>query len=157
MEDGVKSSKLTVFCIAVSLFVLVTGTAFTQDEAVTVGSIMKAADVSLNDEQVEKLKAFKLGGDMQMFRELGAMFSDEQTKALKETLGVMQGFGGGEQVAHLFTVVLFENEGCPFTESQIAELKKIDFSAGPGTFEEMQEIYNDKQNAVMEEMFSSFQ
>ena len=153
-----KSSKLAIFCLAVSLIVLVAGTVYAQDETVTVGSILKNANVPLTDEQTEKLKAFKLGGDMQMFMELGTMFTDEQTKALKDKLGVMEGFGGGgEQIAHLFNVILFENEGCPLTESQITELKKVDFSSGPEAFEQMQKIYNEKQSAVMEELFSSFQ
>ena len=153
-----KSSKLAVFCSAVVMIVLVAGSVVAQDDIVTVSSILNAADAPLTDEQAETLKELKLGGDMQIFMELGTMFTDEQTKALKDKLGVMEGFGGGgEQIAHLFNVVIFENEGCPLTESQVEKLKKVDFAAGPGAFEEMQEIFNDKQGAVMQEMFSSFQ
>ena len=150
-----KATKRTVFCIAFSLVFLIAGTVFAQDSTVTVGSILKKAKVPLTEEQTTKIKMFKLGGDFEMFRELGEMFTEKQTAALKEALGVMPGFdGGAEQPAHLFFVVIFENEKCPFTESQIQKMKKIE--SGPEGFEEMRAIYDEKQDAVVEEMFSGF-
>ena len=150
-----KASRFAVVCFTVSLMFLIAGVAIAQDAAVTVGSILKNANVPLSDEQTTKIKSFKLGGDFEMFRELGEMFTEKQTAALKAALGVQQGFGGGgEQPANLFFVVIFENEGCPLTQSQIDKLKKIE--PGPEGFEAMRAIYNDKQTAVIDEMFSGF-
>jgi hypothetical protein len=154
MEVFMKATKRTFFCFAVFLILLIASTAFTQDATVTVGSILKNAKVPLTDEQATKIKSFKLGGDFEMFRELGEMFTEKQTAALKEKLGVMQGFEGDEQPAYLFFVVIFENEGCPFTESQIEKMKKIE--PGPEGFEEMKAVYTEKQGAVLQEMFSGF-
>ena len=149
-----KVSKLAVVCIAASLALFIACTVFAQDDTVTVEKILKNAKVPLTDEQAKKIKTFKLGGDFEMFRELGEMFTEKQTAALKEALGVQEGFDGGEHPANLFFVVIFENEGCPLTKSQIEKLKKI--TPGPEGFEEMQTVYNEKQNAVIQEMFSGF-
>ncbi|MFC1489844.1 hypothetical protein ACFL6K_01410 [Candidatus Latescibacterota bacterium] len=154
-----KVSKFTVFCIAVSLVFLFAGSAFAQDDAVTVDSILKKAEAPLTEEQTKTIKSITVDGGFEGMMTLNEMFTEKQTAALKEVLGVQQGFGGGgeETPANLMFVVLFANEGCPFTEGQIKKINALDSDDMMGRWEAMQALYTEKQSAVMQEMMSNIQ
>lgn len=143
--------KTHILIVAAALMIIMTGVVFAQDDdTVTVGSILDAAEKPLSEEQVVKVKEFKIGADMEVYMGMLDLFTTEQTAALKKALGTQPGMmGGEEQPANLFFVMLFENEGCPFTLEQIDKLKEMDMDQGPGMFEAMQEIYTEEQTEVM--------
>ena len=150
-----KASRFAVMCVVTVSFVLfIAGAGLAQDsKTVTIAEILKNAKCPLTDDQAKTVKEFKLGGGFESFRVLGELFNEKQDAALKEVLGVQQGRDGGpERPRFLFFVVIFENEGCPFTEAQIKEIKAL--PEGREGFEKMRDIFTEEQGGIMQEMFN---
>ena len=122
-------------------------------ETGTISGILREANCPLSEVQEKKLKEFKLGGGPETFRTINEVFDEKQTEALKEILGTFPGFQGGpESPRMLFFVIIFENEGCPFTGAQIKQIKEL--PEGREAFEKMREIYSEEQSELVQEMFN---
>jgi hypothetical protein len=125
-----------------------------ESKTVTVAGILEKAKCPLTEEQAKKLKEFKPGGDRAAFRAIYEVFDEKQTAALKKALGTSPGRNNGpERPRGLNVMVLFENAGCPLTEDQVAKLKAVT-AAGRDAMAERQKIYNEKQNEIVQSMFS---
>jgi len=147
--------KLVTILIVMVSFVLLFAVSVSAQEVktVTVAGILEKAKCPLTEEQAKKLKEFKPGGDRSGFRAVYELFDEKQTTALKEALGSSPGRNGGpERPRNLFFTVIFENSGCPFTEDQITKMKEL--PTGKEGFEKMREVFTEKQNAIMDEMFN---
>lgn len=149
--NAAKSVKITV-ALAVALVVLV-GMASAQEKPLTISDILTTAKCPLTEDQTTKLKNFSFG-DPESFMGLNQLFTDDQTKALKEAFGTQQGMGDmPESPRFLFFAVIFENEGCPFTDAQVAKIKALPDGDGMAMFEQMQDIFTEKQSGVLQGMF----
>lgn len=150
--------KLITFSIIIaSIGLIFEGTISAQEEkeekTVTIADILKKAECPLTEEQEKKLKEFKLGGDPEAFRTMYDVFNEKQMEALKKALGTFPGFQGGPETPRfLFFAIIFENEGQPFTESQLVKIKNL--PEGPEAFEEMQNIFTTEQSEIMQNMFN---
>jgi len=148
-----KRFTTTVLCLAMVCFALgFVATVSAQDaKPLLIADILKAANNPLTADQTTKLKAIKQGMAPEGFMTINEIFNEKQTAALKETFGAQQGFGEGmpESPRMLLFVIMFENEGCPLSVDQAKKIKALpdDMMA---MFEQMQTIYNEKQNKVMQ-------
>lgn len=143
----------TVFAVCILIFILAASAYAQDDKPALIKDLLKEAKCPLTEEQEKKLKEFKLGGDPETFRTLFEVFDEKQTEALKEILGTFPGFEGRpESPRMLFFVIIFENEGCPFTRAQIKQIKEL--PEGREMFERMREIYSEKQSELLQEMFN---
>jgi len=150
-----KLLKLTTILVVLALFVNFCASMkkAQKEEANTISSILKEANCPLTGEQATKLKEIKPGGDRGAFRGVYEIFDEKQTDALKEVFGSSPGRDGGpERPRNLFFVVIFENEGCPFTEAQLKQIKAL--PSGRGAFQQMREIFTEQQNEIMQSMFN---
>jgi hypothetical protein len=148
-----KRFTTAVLCIAIVCLALGSIATVSAQEAkpLLIADILKTANVPLTADQTTKLKAIKQGMAPEGFMTINEIFNEKQTAALKESFGAQQGFGEGmpESPRMLLFIVMFENEGCPFTADQAKKIKAL-----PGDmmamFEQAQTIYNEKQNKVMQ-------
>ena len=117
-------------------------------ETGTISGILKEANCPLTGEQEKRLKEFKPGGERRGFSEIYEIFDEKQTDALKEVFGSSPGRDGGPEIpSNLFFAVIFENEGCPFTEAQLKQIKAL--PSGRGAFLQMCEILTEQQNEIL--------
>ena len=150
-----KLLKLTTILVVLALFVnFCTSMKNAQKgETGTISGILKEANCPLTGEQEKRLKEFKPGGERRGFSEVYEIFDEKQTDALKEVFGSSPGRDGGpERPRNLFFAVIFENEGCPFTEAQLKQIKAL--PSGRGAFQQMQEIFTEQQNQIVQSMFN---
>lgn len=143
----------TVLTACILIFILAASAYAQDDKPALIKDLLKEAKCPLNEEQEKELKEFKLGGGPEIFQNLSELFDEKQTEALKEILGTFPGFEGRpESPRMLFFVVIFENEGCPFTRAQIKQIKEL--PEGREAFEKMREIYSEEQNELLQDMFN---
>jgi hypothetical protein len=149
---------ITVFSLT-AFFVMLTTMAFSQDKKaaatdkpVTVGEILKTAKCPLTTDQAKQLKELKPGMERSALAPIYQMFDEKQITALKEALGSQPGRNGGaDRPRNLIQTIMFENAGCPFTESQIVKIKEI--APGQGSREAMMAFLTDRQKETMQGMF----
>lgn len=151
-----KFSRVCTVVTACVLISILSVSAYAQDDKpALVKDLLAEANCPLTDDQEKELKGFEFGGGFETFMEISEVFDDKQTDALKEILGVFPGFQGGpERPRMLAWVVLFENEGCPFTYAQIEQIKEL--PEGREAFEKMRDIYSEEQSELIQEMFRQF-
>ena len=150
-----KLVKLTTILVVLALLVSFCASIKKAEkgETGTISGILREANCPLNGEQEKRLKEFKPGGDRSGFREIYEIFDEKQTDALKEVFGSSPGRDGGpERPRNLFFAVIFENEGCPFTEAQLKQIKAL--PSERGAFQQMGEIFTEQQNEIMKSMFN---
>ena len=150
-----KCLKLIPIFLTLALFVSFCAGAkkVSKEEATTVSGILQNAGCPLTGEQAKQLKEFKPGGDPGAFRTMFELFDEKQTDALKKVFGSSPGREGGpERPRFLFFAIMFENQGCPFTVEQLDKIKAL--PSDRGAFEQMQEIFTEKQNEIMQSMFN---
>ena len=150
-----KLKKLITIFVTILLFVnCCAGAKNVQKEGTyTISNILKEANCPLTKEQEEKLKEFKPGGDRGAFRGVYEIFDEKQTKVLMEVFVSSPGRDGGpERPRFLFFAVIFENENCPFTRAQLDKLKAL--PGGRGAFQQMRDIFTEKQSGIVESMFN---
>jgi hypothetical protein len=153
-----KLSKLTVFGVILTVFFVFAAAAFSQnaDSPVTIASILKNAGCPLTGEQAKQLKEIEPGQGFSMYRTVNEMFDEKQTNALKQALGTSPGRNNRpERPRNLFQVIMFENAGCPLTESQVKKLKELPMGQQRGGMQEMMDILTDEQQEVMEKIRES--
>ena len=143
---------VTVFALLAVMMVFA-GMVFAQQQALTIKDILAKAEAPLTADQAKKLSSVKIGGDFSVFQEINTMFTEKQTASLKEAFGSSPSFDGGpDQPRMLFFAIIFENEECPFSAEQIAKIKGLNGDDPMAMFGEMQNIFNEKQNGVMQAM-----
>ena len=150
-----KRLKLIPIFLTLALFVSFCAGAkkASKEEANTISGILKNAGCPLTGDQANQLKEFKPGGDRGAFRAVSELFDEKQTDALKEVFGSSPGRDGGpESPRFLFFVIIFENQGCPFTGEQLEKIKAL--PSDRGAFQQIQEIFTEKQNEIMQSMFN---
>ena len=150
-----KRLKLIPIFLTLALFVSFCAGAkkVSKEEANTISGILKNAGCPLTGDQANQLKEFKPGGDRGAFRAVSELFDEKQTDALKEVFGSSPGRDGGpESPRFLFFVIIFENQGCPFTGEQLEKIKAL--PSDRGAFQQIQEIFTEKQNEIMQSMFN---
>ena len=155
MEEIMKLVKLTTILIVLTLFVSFCASMKKagKGETGTISGILKEANCPINGEQEKRLKEFNPSGDRSAFQTVYEIFNEKQIAALKEAFGSSPGRDGGpEMPRYLFFAVIFENEGCPFTEAQLQKIKAL--PGGRGAFQQMQEIFTEQQNEIMKSMYN---
>ena len=150
-----KFPKTITVVFAVAIFFVFTSSAFSQnDKPVTIAEILKNAKCPLTDAQVKQLKELDPSQGFQIYRTLFEMFSDDQNEALKKALGTQPGRNDRpDRPRYLFQVIIFENAGCPLTESQLKKLLALPTGQGRGMGggQAMTEIFTSEQLKVMEQ------
>ena len=143
-----------VFVLVALLFSFCAGTKKMQkSESGTISSILREAKCPLTADQEKRLKEFKLGGGREAFRGIYDVFEDNQLEALKAVFGSSPGRDGGPEMPRfLFFAVIFENENCPFSPEQLEKMKSL--SGGREAFQQMREIFTEKQSEVLQSMFN---
>ena len=151
-----KFSKLIIIGITLAIFPIFAGTAFSQDDnddkPVTIASILENAKCPLTEEQVKQLKEIESGQGFSMYQTISEIFDENQMEALKKALGESPGRNDRPaRPRNLFQVILFENAGCPLTESQVQKLKELPMGERRGgVMQGMMDILTDKQQEVMQ-------
>ena len=150
-----KRLKLIPIFLTLALFVSFCAGAkkASKEEANTISGILKNAGCPLTNDQAKQLNEFKPGGDPGAFRTMFELFDEKKTEALKEVFGSSPGRDGGqERPRFLFFAIMFENQGCSFTGEQLEKIKALPNDRG--AFEQMKEIFTEKQSEVMQSMFN---
>ena len=150
-----KFSKLIIIGITLAIFLIFAGTVFSQDDnddkPVTIATILENAKCPLTEEQAKQLKEIESGQGFSMYRTINEMFDENQMEALKEALGSSPGRNDRpSRPRNLFKVILFENAGCPLTESQVQKLKELPMGQGRGGMQGMMDILTDEQQEIMQ-------
>ena len=140
-------TKCTILVLAVIFAMFSASTVFSADnDPVTLTSILKAAKCPLTKEQQKTLAGIEPGEGMrELFQTINEMFTEEQTKALKEKLGVTQSRGERpERPRSLFQLIILEKEKVPLTEKQVNDIKNM--SMEQGGFRQMNELLTEAQS-----------
>ena len=147
------SRIMFVFTLAAAL--VFAGTAFAQDNPVTVASILTAAKCPLTDAQKKQYDSIDFTQGFQGYQTLNELFTDAQNDALKAKLGTQPGRNDRpDRPRYLMQVVMFEKAGCPFTDSQIKKLMALPQGQGRGMGggQGMMDILTAEQQKAMEGM-----
>lgn len=147
-----KLSKIITLFLALAIVFAFAGTAFSQDDPVTIAGILEEAGCPLTEDEEKQLKDMDISEGFQIFRTLFEIFDDDQNEALKEALGTQPGRNDRpDRPRYIFQMVILENAGYPLTESQIKKLKDLPTGQGRGFGggQAMMEILNDDQKKVM--------
>ncbi|MBN1290232.1 MAG: hypothetical protein JXB48_00200 [Candidatus Latescibacteria bacterium] len=139
-------TKLSTVILAVFFTVFFSATVFSADEdPITVGSILKAADCPLTEAQQKAIAELKPGENMrEVSQQIYGMFDEKQEAALKAKLGVMPSRNDRpERPRSLFQLIVLEKEGVPLTEKQVSDIKNL--SMDQGGYRQMNELLTDAQ------------
>ena len=148
-EAAMRYTKQSILALAVFFAVFCSAAVFSADnDPVTVGSILTAADCPLTEAQQKVIDDLEPGENMrEVYRQIYGMFDEKQEAVLKEKLGVMPSRNDRpERPRSLFQLIVLEKEGVPLTEKQVNDLK--DLSLEQGGYRQMNEMLTDAQREV---------